>query len=785
MAGAQEPDTTKAGEQFSFAQILSPIPCRAFGCMLDVLSLMPDDLAAPVLAVALRHECGLDVTGQILTNVIWKVKKYLPNCFSRRHLVGELPASLKRIQRIAPEHALVDIPVEHEHCCACGGDLVVSDAFDRHHINQPFGGSGGPATVEHRCKVYSLAAGVQYARMTETKCTQCHVRYLGGWQYVKGQKCWGHATGHKYVGGSMQDQYFVIPKYRSHYAVEVALLRKITADLVDSAGSFASAVVSWSKLHMEAEQQAAILGVDLTGGRHMREHLQMAWYAWQCIRRCGAGGAHIVWEFTDDGFERTLGAMAPCLRSAHLQSIAVHARECPQCSDCMLVLADGKHGARRFICAGLEGSVGYPDFGVELTTGCVERAPPGAFFCARCQPSKMKQSALIPQDKVVGAELVDAPDGATKEIRYVVACKDPDTEDVFEALLPRGEVQAELLARYEVETLPVRGAPSTAAASVPWKGALQKRRWMARWGPNQRECSRSAPSRPDPTAKRGGGAPAAGGRAKSRRSAATVACSRESKSAGKEQSRRKVLKRPAANAQAVFAKPRAAQATGWLAPDARGVGGEVSQCGVDKDVERARRRRSTGGIVTATLPCGVPADWTEIWRGESVELVYLFLMQFYKDLDDLGVRLHAVGYDNACKLLALAREKRRACLPSTEEFVSRVSFMLDRFHRQNHTWCLSHMPEVDPHNPANERFVRNRNTEACEQLNLWIAGRTRVALELTRGRFVVYWWVLFGEHKEWLEREAVALRRRCSRGGLARNPDMPKPHVAPKAELAR
>eukprot|EP00959_Pyramimonas_sp_CCMP1952_P441223 9236971-Pyramimonas_sp.AAC.1 len=73
------------------------------------------------------------------------------------------------------------------------------------------------------------------------------------------------------------------------------------------------------------------------------------------------------------------------------------------------------------------------------------------------------------------------------------------------------------------------------------------------------------------------------------------------------------------------------------------------------------------------------------------------------------------------------------------------------------------MPEVDPLRPENEKLLEGKNTEACEQLNSWISGRTRNGLEMTRGHFQMHWWILFDAHNQWLEREAACKRRRLER----------------------
>lgn len=81
----------------------------------------------------------------------------------------------------------------------------------------------------------------------------------------------------------------------------------------------------------------------------------------------------------------------------------------------------------------------------------------------------------------------------------------------------------------------------------------------------------------------------------------------------------------------------------------------LTECTVDKDTHR--RRRTTGGILTCVLSCGLLADFIEMWRGEQLELVYVFLLQFFKDMQKRGVSISCVAYDNACKLWKTVQEK--------------------------------------------------------------------------------------------------------------------------------
>ena len=85
-----------------------------------------------------------------------------------------------------------------------------------------------------------------------------------------------------------------------------------------------------------------------------------------------------------------------------------------------------------------------------------------------------------------------------------------------------------------------------------------------------------------------------------------------------------------------------------------------------------------------------------------------------KDAQELGFVIACLGYDNACKLLSLAKVKAEELLPWTRTLVDEVRMVLDGFHRDNHTWCLANMPEVDPKQPDNAAVLATKNTEACE-----------------------------------------------------------------------
>ena len=742
------------GSNFSLARVLSPIPCSRFHVVANVLALVHEDLAVPVLRAALA-EADVQLVDEEVANVLWKLKTYLPSCFCLQHAVGHLPASLKKLQALDSNLTLVLATTSSFTCNRCPGAVPVLPCtpVDRSTVNQNL---KSPTLCENRYRMFSFTAGIQNASFQEARCPQCRAYFCAGWRYDKG--AYGRLTGMSFHPELAPADFFVVPKTRSWDAVDVQMLQHLTAELVHGGSSFSAAMAVWATQHKEPTQHNAIYGPDYTLIDNTREYLEVAWFAWQVLSRGGEKVQQMDWSFTDAGLEKVLLACLDPLREAHLARICKHVETCPRCDNYLLLLVDGKQGARRFICAGLEGTVDFPDFGVSLLTGCLRHAHPKSFFCSCCRPAKMMQTALIPQTAVASMEEVRSSCDSQPEMRYLVDCHDPDTKEMFQALLPRAEVRADLLQEYETSLLPGRQEHRNKKARTPWiKGARQRLKWARQ---SEGVCAMAS------------------GKIKAKASAKTRPRTKPPAVLSKSSRQPKLVKTrvtcPDHRESKASKKPSRPVATGWLAD----CGAIESACGIEKHKEVTRRRRCTGGVLTAVTTCGLLADWMELWRGESLELVYLFLLRLYKDLRDISVTICALGYDNACKLRSLALAKVNAAEPWTKDFVEHVAIVLDRFHKRNHTWCLKNMPEVDPSNPINEAFTKGKNTEACEELNSWISCRTGSSLELSQGRFGVYWWTLFSEHNDWLEARAQARRRRFALGVLSRNPDEPRVSVA-------
>ena len=218
---------------------------------------------------------------------------------------------------------------------------------------------------------------------------------------------------------------------------------------------------------------------------------------------------------------------------------------------------------------------------------------------------------------------------------------------------------------------------------------------------------------------------------------------------------------------------------GWIAIGPKDL--DSCPCNVEKDAGPTRKkRRTTGGMQTFLLHCGILLHWVEIYRGESLQLIYAELLGLLQRLQQRNRKIDLVLYDNACKLLTVARAKRH-CHPPLTETLAQTKFCLDAFHRNNHVWCLQHLPEVDPQTAENQTVMSGINSQACEEYNCFLTNHTPVALEMTGGRYHIYYWTLARLKNDRLLSERAKLRARFARGFMQQDPDVPRQSPAGSA----
>ncbi|CAK9089942.1 Uncharacterized protein (Fragment), partial [Durusdinium trenchii] len=164
--------------------------------------------------------------------------------------------------------------------------------------------------------------------------------------------------------------------------------------------------------------------------------------------------------------------------------------------------------------------------------------------------------------------------------------------------------------------------------------------------------------------------------------------------------RRKRRRRVAASSAHLPAEPEVPGDAAFhdaVEPELRSQADDVNPCGIDKVV--LLPRRSYGGLLVATLPCGRVCSAVPLAHAESLTQVYALLSSLTPEDGDARPPLQYVIYDNACALARFARHPLRKERTPTAAALAALTYVLDGFHAQNHTSCLDeshplYTPEV-------------------------------------------------------------------------------------------
>lgn len=128
--------------------------------------------------------------------------------------------------------------------------------------------------------------------------------------------------------------------------------------------------------------------------------------------------------------------------------------------------------------------------------------------------------------------------------------------------------------------------------------------------------------------------------------------------------------------------------------------------------------RRTGGALALLLPCGTVCNISACAGRESATQVFGLLGQVRARR-----ALRFVVYDTSCMLARFIRRRARRPSTSTTAQLAECRYVLDRFHRGNHTACVNpahrlYLPEVCIDQYAE---LANVNTSNNEQFNNWLS----------------------------------------------------------------
>ena len=159
-------------------------------------------------------------------------------------------------------------------------------------------------------------------------------------------------------------------------------------------------------------------------------------------------------------------------------------------------------------------------------------------------------------------------------------------------------------------------------------------------------------------------------------------------------------------------------------------------CGLHKNMAPSLGPRVFGGVMTAIYLCGTVADIQIVPKCETRRQVRIMLGQLR------AVKNFQYVYDNACALAQHVRAQHRRHKTSVSEQLAHLIYVLDRWHKRNHTACLDpasarHVPEVDVDQYPD---LHGLNTDVNEHFNSWIgrfAGEARHMHPATFSLFIL------------------------------------------------
>eukprot|EP00439_Symbiodinium_sp_Y106_P086082 s465_g31.t1 len=148
-----------------------------------------------------------------------------------------------------------------------------------------------------------------------------------------------------------------------------------------------------------------------------------------------------------------------------------------------------------------------------------------------------------------------------------------------------------------------------------------------------------------------------------------------------------------------------------------------------------------GGVLTAMLACGRVAHLQLLAGAESATQVTMLLA------DLRAVRsFNYVIYDDACHLARFVRNRARKSPRSVLCQLAEATYVIDRFHRCNHTACLQetsrhYLPEVKIERHA---VLADLNTSWSESWNAWLDVLTPQmrSMDAAAAALAVYLWLV-------------------------------------------
>jgi hypothetical protein len=154
-------------------------------------------------------------------------------------------------------------------------------------------------------------------------------------------------------------------------------------------------------------------------------------------------------------------------------------------------------------------------------------------------------------------------------------------------------------------------------------------------------------------------------------------------------------------------------------------------CRVNKEYDiPCNKKTRTKGNLLAVYNCGIIAGYTEIFLGESLTQVSIFLLQLLDEIPKYII------YDNACHLEPFVKKHQN--LNSAQLLkLNDTIFVIDRLHFFNHVGknCKNYKAE-------NHDELKNVNTVICEETNYWFSGYKHIMKYMNSERYLFYLYII-------------------------------------------
>lgn len=178
--------------------------------------------------------------------------------------------------------------------------------------------------------------------------------------------------------------------------------------------------------------------------------------------------------------------------------------------------------------------------------------------------------------------------------------------------------------------------------------------------------------------------------------------------------------------------------------------------GCKKSTNLNRFYDRTAGILALVRPCGIIANFTEMFTCESPTQAYVFIYTtFGRSLDDLRM-LRYLGYDRSCDLHPFLKNIKRKGSVGAGIPLDHVQFMVDLWHCNKHKEATC-MPPDNPkciYHPTLPHFseIHGVNSECAEQAFKWLGRFKYHTRKMTRYRFCFFLWNIIDIHNKVVSR---------------------------------